>query len=199
MTKIEFNKVTTLSKIIAGVLFVIIPFLAFWLGENYGYELGYLSGIVSTIKPPMKITGGLTYPSENMPILKVCAQNIDTSTEYCVTTSVDLFNFEIDVVPGKYIVYAATDYGHKAYYTKCDTYEDSFIPECNPNAGPESDNGKWNDADFQCFNDPVCKAAFTPLVIEVTSAQDARLKKIQQGWYLPCSYTTEVCWKDYLN
>ncbi len=42
-----FITVTTLSKILAGTLFVCLPFLAFWIGHNYGYSLGYANGKVN--------------------------------------------------------------------------------------------------------------------------------------------------------
>lgn len=38
------NKVTTLSKVIAGTLFIALPVLLFWIGYNQGYSQGFANG-----------------------------------------------------------------------------------------------------------------------------------------------------------
>jgi hypothetical protein len=38
------NIVTTFSKILAVVIFVVFPFIGFWLGFNYGYQFGFING-----------------------------------------------------------------------------------------------------------------------------------------------------------
>lgn len=67
---IEFHKVTTLSKIIAGTIFVILPFLGFLLGYTYGYQLGFVNGTLNTDKntapqitptPESKSTDNIAY------------------------------------------------------------------------------------------------------------------------------------------
>ena len=45
MKKIEWNKVTWYSKLIAAVLFVVILTGGFWLGLYAGYLKGYISGV----------------------------------------------------------------------------------------------------------------------------------------------------------
>ncbi|MBD3362759.1 hypothetical protein GF362_03500 [Candidatus Dojkabacteria bacterium] len=164
------------------------------------------------------IAGSVSYPSENLPAMEVCAVNTADEEEICTHTEEGESEYSITVDPGKYLVYAVYKYeadcneedsacgSTKAYYTKCDTYDDSFIPECNPNAGPPEDNGKWNKVGFICYEDAVCKAAFTPLAISVESGESIKLKKIVQGWYIPCNHDTEMCsdpefdvWADYLE
>jgi hypothetical protein len=43
----QFNEVTTLSKIIAATVFIVLPFAGVIIGYNYGYELGYINGRAS--------------------------------------------------------------------------------------------------------------------------------------------------------
>jgi hypothetical protein len=43
MTKIEWNKVTWYSKLIALALFVALPFIGFWFGTNYGEAVAMIN------------------------------------------------------------------------------------------------------------------------------------------------------------
>jgi hypothetical protein len=161
------------------------------------------------------ISGSLSFPSEGIPAMNVCAIDVNTKAEEdCYKTENEESTYVLLVDPGTYYIYSQVVVdagvgakGLKAYYTKCDTYKDSFIPECNPNAGPASDNGKWNTQGFVCYNDPTCKAAFTPLKVVVEpKLSKLEVSRIMQGWYIPCSYETAVCndasfdvWQDYLK
>lgn len=140
-----------------------------------------------------KITGKLSFPSEYIPAMKVCAIDSATDVEICITTTENQQNFTITVPAGSYFVYSAMadNLNNRAYYTKCDTYEDPFIPECNSNAG----NGgvDWNTTAFNCSADPVCKAAFDPFAVSVSANETKNIGTIMQGWYIPCSHDYANC------
>ncbi len=149
------------------------------------------------------ISGSLTYPSEFIPAMKVCAVNTTSQQETCVQTQMDQNYYEIEVDPGTYYVYADSGNNYVAYYTKCDTYDDAFIPECNSNAGNSNDD--WYAQGYICYQDETCKNAFKPLAIVVVD-ENVMLKPIMQGWYVPCSYDTNTCndsnfnvWEDFID
>lgn len=155
------------------------------------------------------ISGTLGYPAGSLPTMSVCAVDSVSDKETCVKTKANQDTYKLLVDPGTYIVYAKAIHegaksNYRSYYTKCDTYKDSFIPECNPNADPAS-GINWDNDTFKCFNDAVCKAAFTPLAVTVKAEEKKTLQRILQGWYIPCSYDGATCnssafdvWKDYL-
>lgn len=165
--------------------------------ENKEEETTYFTGEGT-------ITGTLSYPSESLPSLKVCAVNTVNKKETCIQTSEDDDKYTITVQAGKYLVYVSDKYS-KAYYTECDTYSNpSEDPRCNSNYNES--NGSWNSEDFICFEDTTCKSAFTPLAITVEDKQAVTLPTIIQGWYIPCSYDLDTCndpnfdeWNDYLE
>ena len=150
------------------------------------------------------ITGELTFPGETIPSLKVCAVNIEDEKETCVQTPEGANNYTLTVKSGTYLIYAA-DGNSKAYYTECDTYTNpQEDPRCNSNYNDSQ--GAWNDTNFICYQDPTCKAAFTPLQVTVGDTQSITLQPIVQGWYIPCSHPADVCndpafdvWSDYLK
>ena len=87
---------------------------------------------------------------------------------------------------------------------QCDTYDNKLLSECNPNAGDSSVD--WNHSSFICYEDSTCKSAFTPLKITVKSSDNITLKRMEQGWYIPCSRGSEICndssfdvWSAYLK
>lgn len=156
------------------------------------------------------ITGTLSFPSEYLPAMKVCAVNTGNKKETCVQTEEieeteeGQLNYILSVTPGTYLIYSAKD-NYKAYYTACDTYEDGQTdPRCNSNYNDS--NGTWFHEDFVCYEDTACKAAFTPLPVTVVDNQTLRLETIVQGWYIPCSHDTDLCndpnfdvWSDYIE
>jgi len=166
----------------------------------------YKSNTSSTANQESKkavIKGTLSYPSNGIPTMKVCAVNTMSKEETCVNNSKD--SYSITVNPGSYLIYSKVKDGKiKAYYTKCDTYDNKFIPECNSNANDRSVD--WNHSSFICYEDNTCKSAFTPLKITVKANDNISLKRMEQGWYIPCSHDNETCnnanfdvWADYLK
>jgi len=153
------------------------------------------------------ITGTLSFPSEIMPSLKVCAVNTEDKKETCVQTEEGDNDYTLSVAPGTYLIYSADTLvnNSKAYYTACDTYEDGQTdPRCNSNYNDS--NGQWNHEDFVCYEDTACKAAFTPLPVTLVDKQTVELETIVQGWYIPCSHDMDVCndpnfdvWSDYIE
>lgn len=136
------------------------------------------------------ITGGLTWPSEFIPPMNVCAVNTTTKKETCVSTKTNVQTFSIQVNPGSYVVYSAapSQDNTKAYYTQCDTYDPestTYQSQCT--------NDSWNSDSFKCYNDTTCKAAFTPLIITVQAGEKKQLQKISQGWYIPCNESGDTC------
>lgn len=152
------------------------------------------------------ITGTLSYPSENLPSMKVCAVNTKDQKETCIQTSEGANNYTLSVEAGTYLIYASDD-NIKVYYTLCDTYTNSQEnPKCNVNYNENYENGEWYDQNFVCYEDTTCKAAFTPLAITVENEQSLVLEELVQGWYIPCSHDTELCndpnfdvWSDYIE
>lgn len=150
------------------------------------------------------IKGSLSYPSEIIPSMKVCAVNTEDGKETCTQTEEGQSTYTLSVTPETYFVYSSAD-NMKTYYTLCDTYEDGQTdPRCNSNF--DEKEGTWNDNTFVCYQDPVCKAAYTPLPITVVDQEILELNTMIQGWYIPCSHNTEVCnnpdfdvWNDYLD
>lgn len=131
------------------------------------------------------IKGTLGFPGEMIPAMQVCAVSQDDVEEICVNTNDNEDTFEISVPEGSYLIYGITD-NFKAYYTECDTYADSTTdPRCNSNLDNKA--GSWNDEGFICYEDSACKAAFTPLAIEVKTDETVQLKRLLNGWYIPCS------------
>jgi hypothetical protein len=55
-----WNKVTPLSKTIALILFVVLPFFGFYLGLQYGEVIGYAMHDQSTIPPASSTSSGST-------------------------------------------------------------------------------------------------------------------------------------------
>jgi len=160
----------------------------------------------NALKPgDVMIAGTFSFPSEIMPSMKVCAVNTESKEETCIQTPEGANNYTLTVQSGSYLIY--TSAGRlKAYYTACDTYTNSQEdPRCNSNYIDGDVN--WNSQDFICYEDTVCKAAFTPLVVTLTEDQESiTLEEIVQGWYIPCSHDTDVCnddtfdvWSDYIQ
>jgi len=81
---------------------------------------------INPVKPLGTIEGSLSYPSEQIPDLTVCAYNTsDPTDEYCTTSLVDDPKFtagrgyQLVVPPGDYYVYSYfVDKTHTAYYTE---------------------------------------------------------------------------------
>lgn len=152
------------------------------------------------------IEGGLSYPGEFVPSLKVCAVDTQSKEETCIQTEEKQPTYSLTVTPGTYLVYSAMiDNTNKVYYTVCDTYPNSQEdPRCNSNY--REDGSDWYQEDFICYEDAACKAAFTPLAVTVEDQQSLTLKTISQGWAIPCSYDADVCndpnfdvWSDYIK
>lgn len=79
---------------------------------------------VASQSRPGRIEGSLSYPSDYIPALKVCAKNIRNSTLSCIQTKKDQKQYRIEVPPGTYHVYATvTIAGQKdtAYYSRAVT------------------------------------------------------------------------------
>ena len=150
------------------------------------------------------IAGELSYPSEIMPSLKVCAVNTLSKEETCIQTEEGQLNYSLTVTSGTYLIYSSAG-NLKAYYTACDTYPNSQEdPRCN--SSYRDDGANWSHQDFICYKDTTCKAAFTPLAITVGDQPSITLETIVQGWYIPCSHETELCndpsfdvWSDYIK
>jgi hypothetical protein len=81
---------------------------------------------INPVKPLGTIEGSLSYPSEQIPDLTVCAYNTaDPSDEYCTTSLIDSpqytagRGYQLVVPPGDYYVYSYfIDKTHTAYYTE---------------------------------------------------------------------------------
>lgn len=54
------------------------------------------------------IKGSLSYPSDYLPPLKVCAEHIWKNSLYCITTNNNQTKYIIKVTPGSYYVFAST-------------------------------------------------------------------------------------------
>ena len=63
MNKIEWNKVTPFSKLLALVLFVLLPFAGFFVGIQYGETLGYLAAAPGTATSPTGTVSSGTSPA----------------------------------------------------------------------------------------------------------------------------------------
>lgn len=162
----------------------------------------------NTLKSGMGvIEGGLSFPGEAIPSLRVCAVDTQSKKETCIQTDEGQLNYLLSVTPGTYFIYASglDDNSLKAYYTACDTYPNSQEdPRCNSNSS--EDRTDWHQEGFICYQDATCKAAFTPLAITVGDQQTVTLETIVQGWYIPCSHNIDVCnnpnfdvWSDYIK
>ena len=126
------------------------------------------------------ITGNLSFPSEYIPELNVCAQDVETMDTTCVFTEENATTYEIEVTAAQYYIYA-TDGDFIAYYTRCDT---DLQVKCNDES--------WYYEDFVCYNDTACSLAFTPYAAGVSAGGMATGINIMQGWYLPCSGTCDT-------
>lgn len=144
------------------------------------------------------IKGKLSYPSDFIPKMKVCAVSLTNNKQTCVDSIDDSFNLKLEA--DNYLVYASVNDLRKeapaekvAYYTKCD--DDFDESKCN------SEN--WYNIDFVCFKDKNCKEAFTPFIVNLKSKEIKELKTISQGWYLPCinkeCESNSDVWNNYLN
>lgn len=155
------------------------------------------------------ISGTLSFPGETIPYMNVCAVNVENMKETCIQTKENhTYAYTLSVDPGTYLIYSATiptteGLVIKAYYTKCDTYEDGQTdPRCNSNFNES--NGGWYDEKFVCYKDTACKEAFTPLPVTVVENQKLELKQILQGWYIPChgpkcNNPDFDVWKEYIE
>ncbi|HAJ62682.1 MAG TPA: hypothetical protein DCP31_28460 [Cyanobacteria bacterium UBA8543] len=71
-----------------------------------------------------RIEGSLSFPSNYIPALKVCAKNIRNNSLSCIQTKQNQKQYKIEVQPGTYHVYATvTIAGQKdtAYYSRAVT------------------------------------------------------------------------------
>jgi hypothetical protein len=63
------------------------------------------------------VTGQLSYPSEGIPPMEVCAKNLFTDQETCVQTKVNQSEYKIELPSSKYYIYAKAR-GITAYYSE---------------------------------------------------------------------------------
>jgi hypothetical protein len=63
--KIEWNKVTWYSKLLALALFVALPFIGFYYGMQYGKIVGAMSQV-----PPMIATSTAIAPSTRVNVMR---------------------------------------------------------------------------------------------------------------------------------
>ena len=70
------------------------------------------------------IKGSLGYPSEYIPEMKVCAEDTTTGNSKCIDTAQNQQQYQLEVAPGSYYVYAMLSDGqgafedYKAYYSE---------------------------------------------------------------------------------
>jgi len=138
------------------------------------------------------ITGNLTYPSEFIPVLRICAVDTTTGDETCENTAENDSVYELEVAAGSYYVYVQDPPGYIAYYTKCDSNSNIL---CNDES--------WYQEGFACYNNAECKLAFKPMVVSVSAGETSTGINFMQGWYLPCSnaacYNGAEEWQNYFD
>jgi hypothetical protein len=94
----KLNQVTSFSKIIAAVLFIMLPVLGFWMGYQYGFDLRGLidssnkdiDSIMPTLTPAVTQTTDVVYdPTKCEFFIKDGGYGVDTITE---TDKLDICN-----------------------------------------------------------------------------------------------------------
>jgi len=138
------------------------------------------------------ISGTVSYPSEKIYPMTVCAVDATNKKEICVDPVNGENSYSINIEPGEYYVYAIikpqeTTVQDKAYYSKCDLFDDpSLHPDCNQYMRQEPVPVNWYTEGFDCFEDTLCREAHTPVTIMVDAGEQKQLNPIFQGWYKPC-------------
>ena len=64
------------------------------------------------------VSGKLIYPSDYIPALKICAEDISTKKNYCIETKQNQLNYQIQLPPSIYYVYAlecSKSYGNNTF------------------------------------------------------------------------------------
>ena len=64
------------------------------------------------------VSGKLIYPSDYIPALKICAEDISTKKKYCIETKQNQLNYQIQLPPSIYYVYAlecSKSYGNNTF------------------------------------------------------------------------------------
>lgn len=71
-----------------------------------------------------RIEGTLSYPSDYIPALRVCAKNIKNNSQRCIQTQKNQKPYKIEIPPGTYHVYASVTIAGQtdtAYYSRAVT------------------------------------------------------------------------------
>jgi len=168
------KKAIMILTIIALVIIIIIGLgvIIDWNSPYYEVErdMEAYEGIedISDLVAMGEIEGSLSYPSEVIPNLEVCAESINTNEEFCTYEQIEErkfdygFGYLIEVPEGEYYVYARQIEGlgvdmedYKAYYSE-------FV-ECG--------------LDIECLS-------HDPIVVKVEAGE--KVEDIDpQDWYAP--------------
>lgn len=97
------------------------------------------------------IKGKLSYPSEGIPPMTVCADNLISREKICIETAYNQADYEVEVPTGKYYVYAIGR-GMSAYYSefvtcglnvKCESHAPIVVEINNNDVKQDIDPGDW--------------------------------------------------------
>src|SRR3989344_3847915 len=118
---------------------VIVTLAILLLGGGYFYFSNKPTNVTAENEVGI-IEGSLSYPSDFIPPMKICSENISTKKQYCTTEHIDDSKYKygqgykISVSAGKYYVFATTERtgDYRAYFSQFNCGENGIQKSHNP-------------------------------------------------------------------